>query len=265
VRRDPLTVKKRAAVTGASAGIGKAFCERLAHDGWDLLVVARRKERLEALAARLHAAHGTEVEIVVADLSRGEGTAAVETVLEADERLELLVNNAGFANYGDFHELDRSSEADSVDVACRAVVRLTHAALGGMVRRGRGSVINVSSLAGLQPHPQAATYSAAKAFLVSFTQALHQDYADKGLRFQALCPGATRTEIFDVAGIDASDIPESTWMDPDAVVERSLADLEKGELVCIPGPVGRGEWIRSVVPAPWLRKAARILRRLART
>lgn len=252
-----------ALVTGASSGIGLAFCERLAADGRDLVLVARRQERLEALAQRLRSDTGRRIDVVVADLATGKGMKTVEDLL-ASEPVELLVNNAGFMNYGLLHELDRDSEAECVEVLCQAVMRLTHAALPGMLARGRGAVVQVASRAGLQPHTQAATYSAAKAFAVAFTQVLHRDYAGRGLRFQALCPGATKTEIFERAGIDPAGIVESTWMMPEEVVSCSLADLERGELVCIPGQVGRGEWIRKLVPAPWLRRAAGILRRLAR-
>jgi len=259
----PQAERGRALVTGASSGIGLAFCERLARDGWDLVLVARRQERLDALAERLRSRAGRRVDVVVADLGTRAGMRTVEDLL-ASEPIVLLVNNAGFMNHGHLHELDRDSEAECIEVLCQAVMRLTHAALPGMLERGRGTVIQVASRAGLQPHTRAATYSAAKAFVVAFTQVLQRDYSEGGLRFQALCPGATRTEIFERAGIDPAGILESTWMEPEEVVDASLADLERGELVCIPGQVGRGEWIRKLVPAAWLRRVAGILRRLAR-
>lgn len=258
--------RKTALVTGASSGIGRAFCERLARDGFDLTIVARRKDRLLALADELNNVFNTKVEVLVADLAQRDGMKVVEARLSGDPAIDLLINNAGFINYGPFVEHDRNSESDCVEVMCQAVMRLTHAALPGMLARGRGGV-QVASRAGLQPHTQTATYSAAKAFVVAFTQVLHGDYTDQGLRFQALCPGATRTELLEVAGVDPAEIGifESTWMEPQAVVAESMHDLERGELVCVPGRKGRGEWVRNWVPARWLRRASEFLRRISPT
>jgi hypothetical protein len=222
-------------VTGASTGIGEAFAERLAQDGWDLCIVARRAERLEALAKRLRTEHAIGVQVVPADLTDPAGLRALERRLARDARLELLVNAAGMGDFGAFasHDLDVTDAEIRLNVL--AVVRLTHAALRGMRRRRRGAVVNVSSTAGFQPFPYAAIYGATKAFLNSFTEALHEELRGSGVRVQSLCPGLTHTEIFTKAGADVSGLPSFLWMEPEAVVAESLSALARGTVVCVPG------------------------------
>lgn len=225
----------RALVTGASAGIGEAFAERLARDGWNLCIVARRRERLEELARRLRKRHGGRVDVVVADLTDAEDLHRLERRVARDASLDLLVNNAGMADFGRFIDRDRNREEAEIRLNVLAVVRLTHAVLPAMVRRKRGAVINVSSAAAMLPGPFFAVYSACKAFLNTFTEALHLELDGTGIRMQVLCPGLTRTEIFDSAGADASSLPDFMWMSASAVVDESLAALERGTVVCIPG------------------------------
>jgi short-subunit dehydrogenase len=224
-----------AAVTGASAGIGRAFASALAADGWDLVLIARRRRRLDELADELTAEHRTKVEVLPADLTRPAQLRKVEAALERSRRLELLVNDAGLGDFGLFHKSDREREELEIRLNALAVVRLAHAALAGMVRRGHGAIINVSSTAGFSPCPNFATYGATKAFVNSFTEALHEELRGTGVRVQALCPGLTHTEIFEKAGADASGLPEFLWMEPEQVVEESLAALETGTVVCVPG------------------------------
>jgi short-subunit dehydrogenase len=226
---------RRALVTGASAGIGAAFAERLAHDGWDLYIVARRRQRLEDLARHLRREHGVGVEVVVADLTDAGALRRLERRVARDERLDLLINNAGIADFGHFIDLDRDVEEAEIRLDIIAVVRLTHAVLPGMVRRRRGSVINVSSLAAVLPGPNYAVYTGCKSFINAFTEALHFELAGTGVRFQTLCPGLTRTEIFEAAHADTSNFPWFMWADPPAVVDESLSALERGTLVCVPG------------------------------
>jgi short-subunit dehydrogenase len=233
------TASHLAAVTGASAGIGQAFARALARDGWNLLLVARRRRRLEKLAHELREQHGVEVEILSADLTRLARLRAVETLLEQSQRLELLVNNAGIGDFHPFHESDREREDAEIRLNVLAAVRLAHAALPGMVRRGRGAVINVSSTAGFAPCPRFATYGGTKAFLNSFTEALHEELRGTGVQVQALCPGLTHTEIFERAAVDASGLPEFFWMEPDDVVAESLAGLARGDVICVPGLANR--------------------------
>jgi len=231
--------RRVAAVTGASAGIGEAFARALARDGWDLLLVARRRKRLERLAGELRDTHGVRAEVLAADLMRPKRLRAVEAVFEESTRLELLVNNAGLGEFRVFHESERQRQEAEIRLNVLAAVRLAHAALPAMIRRGRGAVINVSSTAAFAPCPQFATYGATKAFLNSFTEALHEELRGTGVRVQALCPGLTHTEIFERMNVDASALPSFLWMEPADVVDESLAALERGDVVCVPGLANR--------------------------
>jgi short-subunit dehydrogenase len=231
--------RRLAAVTGASAGIGEAFAQALAREGWDLLLVARRRKRLDRLARELGDEHGIEAQVLAADLTRPNRLRAVEAALEELPRLELLVNNAGLGDFGAFHRSEREREDAEVRLNVLAVVRLTHAVVPAMVRRRRGAVINVSSTAAFAPCPRFATYGGTKAFLNSFTEAIHEELRGTGVRVQALCPGLTHTEIFDQANIDASALPDFLWMEAHDVVRESLIALENGEVLCVPGLANR--------------------------
>lgn len=255
--------RRLAVVTGASAGIGQAFAERLAREAWDLVLVARRRDRLDELAAQLRAAHARRVEVLVADLTAPEGLRAVEARIAEEPTLELLVNNAGFGTSGPFAELDRDGEEQELRLNVVALLRLTHAALEGFRARGHGSVVNVSSLAGFQPAPYNATYAASKAFVNSFTQAISEELRGTGIRVQLLCPGFTRTEFQDVAGVSKGEIPDFAWMEPEAVVAASLGGLRRGELIVIPGAGNKvmGAMLRLVPSAAARRLGAALLRR----
>lgn len=251
---------RRATVTGASAGIGQAFAERLAREGWDLRIVARNAARLQALAKRLRGEHGIGVQVVRADLTNPAALRALEQRLARDAYLELLVNDAGMGDFGAFVGRDREVEDAEIRLNALAVVRLTHAALRGMLRRGRGAVINVSSTAAFQPCPYFATYGATKAFLNSFTEALHEELRGSGVRVQALCPGLTHTEIFERAGADASGLPSFLWMEPEAVVAESLSALDRGTVLCVPGIGNRAlTSLSRLVPHDVSRRLAGIL------
>ncbi|HVZ86817.1 MAG TPA: SDR family NAD(P)-dependent oxidoreductase [Polyangia bacterium] len=226
-----------ALVTGASAGVGQSFAEQLAEAGHDLIVVARRRERLEALARRLDAAHAAKVEVLVADLTSEAGVAAVADRAAAAP-LALLVNNAGFGGYRRFVELDPAVADGLLSVHVRAVVQVTRAALPGMVQRGQGGVITVGSLLALSGtvteafFPQRAIYAAAKAFQLTFTQVLASELTGTGVRVQACLPGVIKTEFHEVQGMDMSNVPR---MSPDDVARAALAGLARGEVVCAPG------------------------------
>ena len=226
---------RRAWITGASTGIGAAFARRLATDQFDLALVARSRDRLTELARELHAAHGIACDVMAADLTVAVDLQRVAEAAAADEALELLVNNAGFGTSGPFAELDPEREEEEIRLNVVALTRLTRAVLPGLVERARGSIINVSSLAGFQPAPLNATYGATKAFVNSFTESLHEELRGSGVRVQALCPGFTRTEFQQRAGIDTSGIPSFAWMSAEAVVDSALAGLERGEVLCVPG------------------------------
>jgi len=255
--------RRVALVTGASAGIGRAFAERLAREAYDLILVARRQDRLEELAASLSASHQRSVAVLPADLTRLEDVRAVEARIAKEPTLDLLVNNAGFGSHGRFAELDRDGEADQVQLNVLALLRLTHAAVAVFRERGHGSVINVSSLAGFQPGPYTATYSATKAFVNAFTQGVAEELRGSGVRMQLLCPGFTRTEFQDVAGVSTDEIPGFAWMEPETVVAASLDSLKRGELLCIPGTGNRvlGAVFRALPAAVARRVGGSVLQR----
>jgi short-subunit dehydrogenase len=226
-----------ALVTGASSGIGEAYAERLAADGVDLVLVARRADRLEALAARLQAAHGITATVVAADLGERAGLEAT-CARAAELPLTLLVNNAALAHYMPFAELPAAQAAELVDLNVLAPVLVTRAAVAGMVARGAGAIVNVASLLAFSgaweaPHlPQRAVYAASKAFLVTFTQILAAELRDTGVQAQVVCPGVVRSEFHSRQGLDMSAVPR---MEAASVVQASLRDLERGAVVCIPG------------------------------
>ena len=227
-----------ALITGASSGIGEAFARRLAADGYDLILTARREERLCALAEELERANGIEAEPFAADLSKTADVDRLVERIQAAGDLEILVNNAGFGAGGRFHKIDFSKQLDMIQVHVVAVARLTRAALPKMVKRRSGGIINVSSVAGFASMPRSTMYCSTKAWLISFSRALAMEMAGKGVRIQALCPGFTYTEFHDTpeyADFDRSMAPKWLWMTSDQVIEASLRDLKRGRAVCVPG------------------------------
>ncbi|MBQ28140.1 MAG: hypothetical protein CMH81_08415 [Nitrospiraceae bacterium] len=247
---------KRAVITGASSGIGQAFAERLANDGYDVVLVARRRERLEALASVLRDTCGVAIDVLPADLTNSSDLKAVEQKIHEDSSIELLVNNAGFGKIGAYGDLDLDIEDEEIRLNILALMRLTHAAIHGMVVRQRGAIINVSSIVALLPVPFLATYSASKAYVKSFTEAIHEELKGTGVKVQALCPSRTRTEFHEQAGIDTTN-QLSSWMDPKLVVDESLCALQKDKVICVPGAINRvNALIMSLLPRALLRSAA---------
>ena len=223
-----------ALVTGASSGIGAAFARRLAADGSDLVVVARRRDRLEALAGELEAAHGVRVEALVADLSDPAQLASAEARLrEGDRPVDLLVNNAGAGGHGSYSSLPVDDVEAMVRLNLLAPVRLMSAALPVMVARGMGGIVNVSSISGEQPIPFVATYAATKAFLTSLSESLHEELRGQGVAITAVLPGFTRSEFHDRADMGRS-IPRPLWMTSEEVAEAALAAVARGQAVCVP-------------------------------
>ncbi len=231
-----------ALVTGASSGIGAAFARELAARGYNLVLVARRKERLEKLAAELQTQHSITAEVLVADLSQPDEIERVEKRVALLETLTMLINNAGFSGISSFIDNDVSYHMDMIHVHVITTVRLTHAALKGMVSRGKGAIINVSSMSAFAPMPGGITYAATKTYLNVFTETLHHELKDTGVRVQVLCPGFTYTEIVSTEGFkdyDVFKIPSVFWMEAEDVVRESLTGLEKGRVLVIPGLLNR--------------------------
>ena len=230
----------RALITGASSCIGAAFAERFAHDNYELIIVARRVGRLEALAKVLKAKYQAPVEVMAADLADPDQLKTVEQRITHDSALDMLVNNAGFGGYQPFINLDPNKSDELIRLQITAVTRLTRAALPLMVSRGSGAIINVSSRLGFSGSlsapslPKRAVYAGTKSYINTFTQILHSELTGTGVKVQALCPGVVRTEFHERMGMDSSRIPASMVMSPEDVVEASLAGLRMGEVVCIP-------------------------------
>lgn len=240
-----------AAVTGASSGIGSVFARALAARGYSLLLVARRRDRLEELARELNA------EVLVADLTDDADLHRVEARLREAENLELLVNNAGFGVSGPFAAADIEDQDSMHRLHITATLRLTHAGLAGMVARGRGGVINVSSVAGFLTNPGAISYCATKTWINSFTEGLYLELKSAGspVRVQALCPGFTYSEFHDTAKMDRTKLaPPSMWLPAEQVVAESLAGLDRGRLFVIPGFRYRAlVAVLNCIPRPWKR------------
>ena len=222
-----------ALVTGASAGIGLAFAQRLAREGSDLVLVARDRARLERLARELRAAHGVEVEVLVVDLSDRAATWQVcDRLADRDRPIDLLVNNAGFGLRAKFLDNDLSNEEAGLDVMVRAVMLTCHAAGRAMRERGHGAIVNVSSVASFIAN---GTYSAEKAYVTVFSEALASELSGTGVTVTALCPGFTHTEFHDRARMQVSALPDWLWLDADDVVQQALTDVAAGKVISVPG------------------------------
>ncbi|HKE51821.1 MAG TPA: SDR family oxidoreductase [Actinomycetes bacterium] len=221
-----------ALITGASSGIGAAFAAALAARKHDLVLVARDEQRLAAVAQAAATEHGVATEVLPADLVDQGACGRVEERLRATEKpIDLLVNNAGFALGRRFVRTTVDEQEQMLNVLVRAVLRLTHAALPGMIERGHGAVLNVSSIAGEVPY---GTYGAAKAWVTSFSQGLAAELRGTGVRVMALLPGFTRTEFQSRAGVSRGAIPSFFWLDPAQVAEQALRDLYRGRVVSVP-------------------------------
>lgn len=250
----PNTNRQLALITGASAGIGAEFARQMAAAGHDLVLTARRRERLDELATELVQAHGIDCLVIPADLSDPEAPAAICRELERQGRtVDILVNNAGYAIAGVYHQTEWPDQARFLQVMVTAVAELSHRLLPGMRRQGRGGIINVASLAGVVPGSSGHTlYAAVKAWMISFSESLAMENAKAGVSVQALCPGFTYSEFHDVVGTRdiVSKMPNYMWMNADEVVRISLANFGK------PGAPVR------LVPGRWNRFLAALARKL---
>ncbi len=256
-----------AVITGASAGIVAAFARKLAQRGYDLLLIARRQDRLRALAAELAESYHIGASAMPADLSTDDDLERIAGCVQNAPRLRLLVNNAGFGTMGFFHEASVQSQMQMHRLHVLAIARLTHAALANMTERRAGAVINVSSVAAFMIGAGNVSYCATKAWINAFTQGLALELRARKspVKVQALCPGFTLSEFHDVLGMDRAGVPESFWLTADFVAEQSLLGLEAGRLFVIPGlrykiTVLALRWL----PDPALRRLALLLSRRRR-
>ncbi|HEV7194852.1 MAG TPA: SDR family oxidoreductase [Pedococcus sp.] len=249
-----------ALVTGATAGIGLSFAHQLAERGHDLVLVARDRARLENVSDELRAKYGVSTEIVVADLSDRADTGKVaERVADQARPVDLLVNNAGYSLKRRFLDNDVAEEEAVFDVLCRAVLVLSHAGANAMRQRGHGAIINVSSVAS---YITAGPYSAEKSFVTVFTEGLSSELAGSGVTATALCPGFTRTEFHDRAGLNMSRLPGFVWLTSDRLVRDCLADVAKGKVVSVPGAQYKvAVAALRVLPRSLVRKRARTVHR----
>jgi uncharacterized protein len=236
------TSQGTALITGASSGIGAIYADRLARRGYDLILVARNLSRLEELAARLRDETGRRVEIVPADLNDSADLARIETVLRTHGTISMLVNNAGIGGAAPL----LASDVDAMDRMIRlnvlALTRLTYAAAPVLVERGGGTIINIASIVAISPETLNGVYGGSKAFVMAFSQSLQHELAEKGVRIQAVLPGATATEFWDIAGLPVSNLPTEIVMAASDLVDAALAGLDQGETVTIPSLEDKSEW-----------------------
>jgi short-subunit dehydrogenase len=231
-----------ALVTGASSGIGAIYADRLARRGYDLILVARNRERLDDLARLLADQTGRAIEVVPADLNDKADLARVEDILRTDASVTLLVNNAGVGATSPLLATDVDKMEDLIDLDVTALTRLTYAAAPGFVARGGGTIINISSIVGVGPEILNGVYGGAKAFVLAFSQSLHHELADKNVRVQAVLPGATATDFWGIAGTPVEHLPNEIVMRAEDLVDAALAGLDQGELITIPSLPDAADW-----------------------
>jgi short-subunit dehydrogenase len=244
-RRPDMTTETKgtALITGASSGIGAVYADRVAKRGYDLILVARNQGRLAALAQRLERETGRSIEVTSADLNDKSDLVRIETMLRTDTGITLLVNNAGVGAAAPLLASDIEKMDEMIRLNVGALTRLIYAAVPGFVARGGGTLINIASIAAISPETLNGVYGGSKAFVLAFSQSLHHELAGKGVRVQAVLPGAIATEFWDIAGLPASSLRPGTVMSAEDLVDAALAGLDQGEIVTIPSLPDIAEWI----------------------
>jgi short-subunit dehydrogenase len=234
--------KGTALITGASSGIGAIYADRLARRGYDLILVARDRRRLDGIAQRLSDDTGRSIRVLAGDLNEKSDLARIEDVLRSDASITLLVNNAGVGAPASLLDSDINRLDQMISLNVTALVRMTYAVVPGFVRRGGGSIINIASVVGIVPELLNGVYGGTKAFVIAFTRSLHKEFVEKNVRVQAVLPGATATDFWDVAGTPLDQVPNEMVMKADAMVEAALAGFDQGELFTVPSLPDIADW-----------------------
>lgn len=234
--------KGYALITGASSGIGAVYADRLARRGYDLILVARREDRLQELATRITAQTGRAVETVAADLGSRDSLAKVEAILRDDSRITMLVNNAGTASVLPALAADVDQMSDMISLNVDALTRLSYAVAPGFVCRGNGTIINIASIVAVAPEVLNGVYGGTKAYVLAFSRSLRHELADKGVRVHVVLPGATATDLWSSAGHSLDALPKEIVMTTDNMVDAALAGLDMGEFATIPALPNIAEW-----------------------
>lgn len=231
-----------ALITGASAGIGEIYADRLARRGHDLILVARSRERLEVVASRVARETGRKIEVLMADLGRPAGVASVEQVLRTDARIAMLVNNAGVGATAPLLDSDAGKMSEMIALNVDVLTRLTYAAAPAFVSRGAGTIINISSVVAVRPEILNGVYAGTKAFVLAFSQSLTNELTGKGIRIQVVLPGATATGFWSAAGLPIENLPAELVMPAEEMVDAALAGLDQGEFVTVPALPDAADW-----------------------
>lgn len=234
--------KGTALITGASSGIGALYADRLARAGYDLILVARRADKLRSLASELTTRTGRSVETIAADLTKPDELAQVEAVLRTDASITMLVNNAGVGSTAPLLQSDVADMDLMVTLNVNVLMRLAYAVAPAFVARGNGTIVNIASIVALAPELLNGVYGGSKAFVLAFSQSLQHELADKGVRVQAVLPGATATDFWDVAGTPVQHLPQEIVMSAQDMVDAALAGLAQGESVTIPALIDIADW-----------------------
>lgn len=234
--------RKIAIVTGASSGIGYVYADRLAKRGYDLLLVARRGDRLQELASKLEKAHNIKAETLVADLEKEADLSSLEAILASNPAIQVLVNNAGLARLKPFADTAVKDIMSQITLNITALTRLTHAVLPAFKARNEGILINIASVLALHTLPVSSVYSGTKAYVLNFSRGLQQEFANTGVKVQVVLPAATATELWDMSGVPLDTLTEGTVMSTDHMVDASLAGLDQGESVTMPSVADAGLW-----------------------
>jgi uncharacterized protein len=238
------TSRGTALITGASTGIGAVYADRLAHRGYDLILVARNRTKLDKLASRLTSETRRKVEVLAADLSDTADLARVEEVLKKDAGVTVLVNNAGIGTVTSLLDSDVKKMDEMIALNIGALTRLTYAAVPGFVARGAGTIINISSIVAIAPELLNGVYGGSKAYVLAFSHSLQHELAGKGIRVQAVLPGAIATDFWDLGGYPVSNFPPELVMSTEHLVDAALSGLDQGELVTLPALPDKAEWDR---------------------